>query len=94
MSAVSTTQAPPVQTYSTIEAALMAGISYRQLDYFLRTGTVRPDWDPQPGSGRSRRWSAEEVDWLCEAVNNWRNAEAVVRDFRSGKLWQQIARGE
>lgn len=80
----------PVQSFSTPEAAMLAGISYRQLDYFLRTGTVRPTWDALPGSGHCRRWSSEDVDRLCEVVANWRNAQAVVDDFRSGRLWEQL----
>jgi DNA-binding transcriptional MerR regulator len=92
MDAVNTKLTPrtPVH-YSTHEAALMAGVSYRMLDHWLRSGAIRPDWDPHPGSGFFRRWSPEDVDRLCEVVSNWRNAEAVIRDFRSGRLWEQLA---
>lgn len=34
--------------------------SERQLDYWARSGYLRPD-NPDPGSGRSRQWSAEEL---------------------------------
>ena len=79
------------QTYSTQEAALMAGVSYRQLDHWLRVGTINPCLDANPGSGRPRRFSAEDVDVLCEVVANWRNAQAVVEDFRSGQLWTEVS---
>lgn len=94
MSVTQTAQTPLSQTYSTHEAALLAGISYRMLDYWLRTGTVQPEMDIRPGSGRQRRWTSHDVDTLCEVVAHWRNAQAVVDDFRQGELWVQISRKE
>ena len=36
------------------------GITYRQLDYWVRIGYLRPD-NPEPGSGISRDWSDHEL---------------------------------
>lgn len=59
--------------YSSSEAASLAGISYRQLDYWCRAGVLTPvstsdAWghpcgaDPSsPGSGRHRRFTARQV---------------------------------
>lgn len=43
--------------YSGKRAAEIVGISYRQLDYWARTGLVRPSVSDVPGSGTSRRYS-------------------------------------
>lgn len=37
------------------------GITYRQLDYWINKGHVRPD-EPKPGSGYTRRYSPEEIE--------------------------------
>ena len=81
-----------VITYSTSEVALMAGVSYRQLDYWLRTGTIGfCDGIETPGSGMRRRWTTTEVDLVCEVVKTWRAAQEVVDAFRSGALWREAA---
>ena len=44
------------------KAARLAGISYRQLDHWARTGLVRPSLSlADPGSGRPRRYSWADV---------------------------------
>lgn len=45
---------------TTTEVAKRAGITYRQLDYWLRCGFVTVP-EPSPGSGTAREWSAETV---------------------------------
>jgi len=37
------------------------GITYRQLDYWIDKGHVRPE-EPHPGSGNGRRYPAEEIE--------------------------------
>lgn len=39
----------------------LAGVSYRQLDYWTRTDLVVPSGSPANGSGSQRRWTAEDV---------------------------------
>lgn len=43
------------------EAVALAGISYRQLDYWCRTGLVEPSVRPAHGSGTQRLYSRADV---------------------------------
>lgn len=52
-------------TWSTREAATIAGASYRQMDYWRRQGWISGMDACGPGSGSSVRWSAEQVDAAC-----------------------------
>jgi MerR HTH family regulatory protein len=82
------------ELYSTAEVAELAGVTYRQLDYWLRTGTIGfCEGDEQPGSGRPRRWHPAEVDVVLECVRRWREADAVVTAFRSGAMWKEVIDG-
>lgn len=47
--------------YSTVEAAAAAGLSYRQLDYWLRAGVLRSSITAADGSGSRRRFSEADV---------------------------------
>ena len=49
---------------SSYHAADLAGITYRQLDYWARTGVVTPEHAGR-GSGSARRWTAHEVSLLA-----------------------------
>ena len=44
---------------SSAAIAREAGVTYRQLDYWIRAGYVRP-LDPLPGTGTARQWPEEE----------------------------------
>ena len=46
--------------WSTFRVARMVGATYRQLDYWCRTGLLTPDGDAA-GSGSRRRWSDRDV---------------------------------
>lgn len=46
--------------YSSDEARRLAGITYRQLDYWVRKGVVKPE-QASAGRGTARRWSAIQV---------------------------------
>jgi len=50
-----------VSAIGTVEACVRAGLSYRQLDYWVRTGAVTPSLAQARGSGTRRRWSAHDV---------------------------------
>lgn len=39
----------------------LAGVTYRQLDYWVRTDLVRPSITPGVGSGTQRRYSREDL---------------------------------
>ena len=48
-------------SYSSAQVCELAGISYRQLDYWCRTGMVHPSVQECHGSGTRRRCSAADV---------------------------------
>lgn len=47
--------------YSGTQAAQIAGITYRQLDYWARTNLVRPSLTDASGSGSRRRYSYRDL---------------------------------
>ena len=47
-------------TYGTRRAAELAGVTYRQVDYWQRTSVITP-WQPASGSGSRARFSAVQV---------------------------------
>ncbi len=49
-----------IESYSSDEACRLAGITYRQADYWTRRGLIEP-MAPATGSGSRRRWSAQDV---------------------------------
>jgi DNA-binding transcriptional MerR regulator len=49
------------QGYSGTRAAQIVGITYRQLDYWARTGLVRPSLADASGSGSRRRYSYQDL---------------------------------
>ena len=51
----------PEQGFSGARAAEIAGISYRQLDYWARTDLVRPSLADASGSGSRRRYSYTDL---------------------------------
>jgi hypothetical protein len=53
-------------TLTTTGALAASGVSYRRLDYWCRVGVFDtiPRFEPNPGSGVSRRWSVEHVQAL------------------------------
>jgi DNA-binding transcriptional MerR regulator len=68
--------------------ARACGITYRQLDYWVRRGWVRPE-EPLPGQGRPREWPAAELNiarqmgLLIAAGFNAEAAHQVARDGRA-----------
>lgn len=44
---------------SLTDSPMADGLTYRQMDYWVRQGYLRPI-DPSPGSGSHRRWPEEE----------------------------------
>ena len=51
----------PEAGYSGTKAAKIVGISYRQLDYWARTGLVRPSLADAKGSGSRREYSYRDL---------------------------------
>jgi hypothetical protein len=52
-----------MESFSTHQASYLSGHSYRQLDYWARTGLVHPRRDTEGvgGSGNWRKWSLRDV---------------------------------
>lgn len=53
------------RTYTTREAIRLAGITYRQADYWARTGLLRPSVADADGSGSRRLYSRADVVAMC-----------------------------
>lgn len=76
-------------SYSTVEVANLCRVSFRQLDYWLRVGTLDIE-NPTPGSGTHRRWTPAEVERLKATLAIVREAEEVILAFRTGVLWKEM----
>src|SRR5919206_3000716 len=68
------------QGYRVPEVTKLVGISYRQLDYWARTGLVRPSVQDAQGSGTQRLYSFQDLAVL----------KLVKRMLDSGVNLQQI----
>lgn len=54
-----------------MELVQHTGVSYRQLDYWIRAGYVKPMGDPGPGTGNAREFSWVQVQiatWMARLV--------------------------
>jgi DNA-binding transcriptional MerR regulator len=51
----------PTQGYRGPQACAIVGITYRQLDYWARTGLLRPSISPARGSGSQRMYSYSDL---------------------------------
>lgn len=71
------------ETFSTNAAAALAGVSYRQIDYWCRTGAI-PTQSRGPGSGNHRRWTADEI-WIARVLGVLSNLGAT------GDVWRAVA---
>lgn len=47
--------------FSSSQVCALTGASYRQLDYWVRTGIIRPELATAHGSGTQRRFAPEQV---------------------------------
>lgn len=62
--------------FSSVDAARLSGATYRQLDYWCRTGRVEPSIDPGHGSGSARRYAIADIVALAILVELGRSAWA------------------
>jgi MerR HTH family regulatory protein len=74
-------------TFPSEETARLAGISYRQLDYWCREGALGPELQRPLGSGRRRRFTAQDLTAL-RAVRRASEAfaELMGREGRYGSV--------
>lgn len=78
----------PEDGLTTTEVALLVGVTYRQLDYWLRTGAIEIS-DPTPGTGFSRTWTEADIERLRCCVAVYQEATETIEAFRSGRLWKE-----
>lgn len=65
------------------------GLSFRMLDYWLRTGTITIAAGGAPGSGRQRMWTASELAGVQTLFNRYAAAKAEIEAIRSGAAWAE-----
>ncbi len=73
-------ESKPGEGYRVPEVTKIVGISYRQLDYWARTGLVRPSVQDAQGSGSQRLYSFQDLALL----------KLIKRMLDSGVNLQQI----
>jgi hypothetical protein len=76
--------------FTTGEVLEVTGLSFRVLDYWLRTGAIRLTDGTMPGSGVSRRYSLDEVAAIQRLVDRYNRATDEIEAIRSGKAWATL----
>jgi DNA-binding transcriptional MerR regulator len=74
---------------SASEVCQVAGISYRQLDDWCRTGLVPLD-DPMPGSGHHRRYDQAAVDRVVQIATLRQQLSALRQEVRASRREQGL----
>jgi len=74
-----------MKLYSSQEASRLAGITYRQLDSWTRSGLVKPEQEAA-GSGSVRGWSPEQVVAL-RVIGDLRRAGLPMQRIRRAVNW-------
>ena len=76
------------ELFTSNEVAQAAGVTYRQLDYWLRTGWLNIDGNAH-GSGSRREFTRAEALALVRMVQRYTAARREVEDIRSGRAWRE-----
>lgn len=82
---------PTTTMISSQELAVAAGVSYRQLDYWVRQGLITPTVDSH-GSGSRRAWDPELIPrvkllgTVSRLLNDTMLFEKVVNAYESGQI--------
>jgi hypothetical protein len=63
-------------------------ITYRQLDYWIRTGAITIGDGRRPGSGNRRTFTPAEIRALVEFVNAYEMHSDMTRLFADGSVWE------
>jgi hypothetical protein len=87
------TMADVTTTYSSTDVCMAAHISYRVLDYWVRTGAVTPSVDVGHGSGRPRVWSEDDLCVMVALGRVWRDLnrlELQMNTLLVEQLWKQL----
>jgi hypothetical protein len=75
------------RTYTTTEVLQRTGITFRILDYWLRSKVIVLSQQNSPGSGNPRAYTAEEVEAIGRLVQRYKHANSELELIRSGKAW-------
>lgn len=75
--------------FTTGEVLEATGLSFRVLDYWLRTGAIRIA-DRTPGSGVSRRYTFEELGAIQRLADRYGRATSEIEAIRSGEAWANL----
>jgi hypothetical protein len=77
------------RTYTTTEVLDLTGLSFRVLDYWLRTKVVvlSNRNANTPGSGNQRLYTPDEVAAISRLADRYRKANAELEAIRSGEAW-------
>lgn len=82
--------------YSTVEVAELAGLSYREVDYWCRTGAIWP-YVEADGSGSRRQWTSQQASWL-QSIAAVRRAALdrglLMNVVAIADVWSTLARGD
>jgi len=83
------------RTYTTTEVLDLTGLSFRVLDYWLRTKVIvlANRNGNTPGSGNQRMYSADEVAAIVRLADRYRKATDELEVIRSGLAWSAEYRG-
>jgi len=73
--------------YTSQEVLEACDISFRILDYWLRTKAITLSCDSAPGSGHRRRFTASEVEAIQRLVTRYKAANEELDAIRSGRAW-------
>lgn len=78
---------------SSMDVCRAAGITYRTLDYWCRSGAVAPSIADAEGSGVYRRWSSDDVAVLCavaRVADDLRTVGADMPAELAAQLWAAL----
>lgn len=75
-------------TYTAPEVLRLTGLTYRQLDYWIRSGYIAPS-QRDVGSGGRRRFTRDEVAAIIYVADHVRYVEALSERLSSGELWDE-----
>jgi len=78
--------------YRTDEVALMAGVSYRMLDYWVRIGLVAPSMAESRGSGSARLFTHEDMS-IVKLIGRLRRVGAPLGQLRPDTLRAVVRSG-
>lgn len=80
----------PPYYMTTGEVLETTGLSFRVLDYWLRTGAIKLADGTTPGSGVSRRYTRQEVAAIQRLADRYNRATDEINSIRSGQAWATL----